>query len=171
MAKEAGLSLSVIYHYYATKQELLFDVLNEGIDSFHGVLARHAWPDASSDPVERFLILVASMVEYRAKLPIDSMLFIREVRNLDPEYAQRIAARRSASQKFFDQVIGEGIDAGVFKTPYPDDARRAIIAMLNVIPDWYRPSGKLKIDALTARYSRLALSIVEYDGDLDALPK
>ncbi|KUH87731.1 hypothetical protein AU186_03600 [Mycobacterium sp. GA-1999] len=171
MATEAGLSLSVLYHYFATKQELLFDILNEAIDDFHAVLARHAWENASSDPLERFLILVASMVEYRARSPIDSILFIREVRNLDPQYAKQIGVRRSAAQDLFEQVIGDGIDSGVFKTPYPDDAHRAIIAMLNAIPEWYRPSGKLKVENLVARYSRLGLAIVEYVGDLDTLPE
>lgn len=170
IAKEAGLSLSVLYHYYASKQELLYGVLNEAIDSFHAILEGHLSTAADADPVQRLLVLVESLVEYRANLYIDSLLFIREVRNLEPEYAQRISGRRADIQALFDTVISSGVKAGVFKTPYPDDARRSIIAALNVIPDWYRQPGQLTVEMLAARYMRLALAIVEYDGDLGTSP-
>lgn len=169
LAREAGLSLSVLYHYYASKQELLYAVLNDAIDSFHEILEEHTLaPDA--DPVERFLVLVESMVEYRAKLRIDSLLFIREIRNLEPEYADRLGSRQSDIVKLFDNVIADGLESGRFHTPHPDDARRTLIATLNAIPEWYRPSGRISVSTLVARYARLALVIVEYDGDLDTLP-
>ena len=89
-------SLSVLYHYYASKQELLYGVLNEAIDSFHAILARHS-TDEHATPVNKTLALVASMVEYRAALRIESLLFIREMRNLEPDYVgqSRIGVRTS----------------------------------------------------------------------------
>jgi AcrR family transcriptional regulator len=171
LAKEAGLSLSVLYHYYASKQELLYGVLNEAIDSFHDILARHSFDaDTKEDPVKRFLVLVESMVEYRANLRIDSLLFIREIRNLEPDFLERLSSRRADVRGLFDAVIADGIAAGVFKTPYPDDARRTLIATLNAIAEWYRQPGDLTVQMLVARYSRLALALVEYDGDLATTP-
>ncbi len=169
LAREAGLSLSVLYHYYASKQELLYGILNDAIDSYLEILKRHE-PDPDADPVDRFLVLVESMVEYRAKLKIDSLLFIREIRNLEPEYAERLKNRRSDIVKLFDTAIADGVESGDFRTPYPDDARRTIIATLNGIPEWYRPAGRLSVKALVSRYSRIALTIVEYKGDLDTMP-
>lgn len=168
LAREAGLSMSVLYHYYASKQELLYGVLNDAIDSFHEILQQHT-PEQDADPVERFLVLIESMVEYRAKLRIDSLLFIREIRNLEPEYAQKLAARQSDVVELFDAVIAEGVESGDFATPYPADARRTLVATLNTIPEWYKPSGHLSVSALAARYSRIALAIVEYTGDLTRL--
>ncbi|QLL06381.1 TetR/AcrR family transcriptional regulator [Mycobacterium vicinigordonae] len=166
IAKEAGLSLSVLYHYYASKQELLYGVLNEAIDSFHKILERHS-ADSTTDPVQHFLVLVDSMVEYRAKLRVDSLLFIREIRNLEPDYARRLSTRQADVVGLFDAAIAAGLAAGVFHTPYPDDARRTLIAALNAIPEWYRPSGTIGIDELTKRYRRLALALMEYGTDGD----
>jgi AcrR family transcriptional regulator len=171
LAREAGLSLSVLYHYYASKQELLYGVLNEAIDSFHDILGRHtAATGATPDPVDRFLVLVESMVEYRANLRIDSLLFIREIRNLEPEFAERLSGRRADVVGLFDAVIAQGVATGVFKTPYPDDARRTLIATLNAIAEWYRQPGEITVGMLVDRYLRIALAIVEYDGDLDTKP-
>ncbi|KUH87756.1 MULTISPECIES: TetR/AcrR family transcriptional regulator [unclassified Mycobacterium] len=172
IAREAALSFSVLYHYYASKQELLYGVLNEAIDSFHDILARHSASDerAGDDPVDRFLILIESLVEYRANRRVDSLLFIREIRNLEPEYAERLSDRRAAVAGLLDEVIAQGVKTGAFKTPYPDDARRTLIAALNAIAEWYRPAGNITVDMLVSRYLRIALAIVEYDGDLDIKP-
>jgi AcrR family transcriptional regulator len=172
IAQEAGLSLSVLYYYYASKQELLFGVLNEAIDGFHQILTRHSTDgEPSADPLPRFLVLINSMIEYRTVQYLDSLLFIREFRNLEPEFAEQIADRRAHVRDLFSDVIADGVESGVFRTPYPDDARRAIVAMLNAIAVWYRQPGELTIEALTARYTHIALQIVEYSGDLDALDK
>lgn len=51
---------------------------------------------------------------------------------------------------------------GIFLTPYPDDARRAVIAMCNAIAEWYRTEGPVSVDELVERYVALALTVVEY---------
>jgi AcrR family transcriptional regulator len=169
LAREAGVSLSVLYHYYASKQELLYGVLNDAIDEFHQILARGmADVDVSEDPTRSFLVLVDSTVRYRAKLPDESLLFIREFRSLEPQFAERLAGRRDEVGRLFTEAIHNGVRAGVFRTPYPDDARRAIVAMLNGIANWYRTSGQLTTEQLVERYKRLALVIVEFDGDIPA---
>jgi AcrR family transcriptional regulator len=169
LAREAGVSLSVLYHYYASKQELLYGVLNDAIDAFDQILARGmANVDASHDPTASFLVLVESTVEYRAMLPEESLLFISEFRSLEPQFAERLAGRRDEVGRMFAAAIENGVRAGVFRTPYPDDARRAIVAMLNGIANWYRTSGPLTVEQLMERYKRLALVIVEFNGDIPA---
>ncbi len=172
IAKESGSSLSVLYHYYGSKQELLYGVLNDAIDSFHATLESHA-PDLAQnpDPVNRFAAVIQSLVVYRATRKLDSLLFIREFRNLEPKYAQLISRRRADVRELLDTVITDGVAAGVFKTPFPADARRTIVAMLNAIAEWYRQPGELTIEMLVARYTRLALAVVEYTGDLNTKPK
>jgi hypothetical protein len=59
-------------------------------------------------------------------------------------------------------VIERGAAEGVFLTPYPDDARRAVISMCNAIAQWYRPDGEVSPDELVERYLSLALAVVEY---------
>jgi hypothetical protein len=66
-----------------------------------------------------------------------------------------------ASQQFRD-VIDGGIAEGIFLTPYPEDARRAVIAMCNAISQWYDAAGPLDVEDLVGRYVSLALTLVEY---------
>lgn len=170
LAREAGLSLSALYHHYASKQDLLYGMLNDAIDEFHAILGERMntlSPDA--DPAERLKVLVKSTVEYRAQMPEESLLFLRELRNLDPPFAEPLIRRRDEVGDLFTQAIDDGVRCGLFTTPYPQDARRAVLAILNAIPSWYRVSGEISVDMLVCRYQRLSLTIVEYRGDLDDL--
>jgi AcrR family transcriptional regulator len=168
LAREAGLSLSALYHYHSSKQELLYGVLDDAIDKFHAILRRRMdGVDTKADPVVWFLVLVHSTVEYRAVCPEESLLFIREQRNLESPYAERLTVRRNEVGALYTAAIEAGVEAGVFTTPYPVDARRAILAMLNAIPNWYRASGGIDVETLVARYQRLALVILEYRGSPD----
>lgn len=168
LARKAGLSLSVLYHYYSSKQELLYGMLNDVIDDFCCLL-RCRLDEIGSDtgPVRQLMALVESTVEYRACLPEESLLLIREMRNLELPYTEFLKERRREVVAIYATAIDRGVEAGVFTTPYPADARRAIFAMLDAIPTWYRPTGEITVDMLIKRYRRLALAAVEYNGSLD----
>jgi len=169
LAREAGVTLSVLYHYYGSKQELLYQLLDAAVDSFHRIHQQRADVlGPADDPVARYLLLIDAIVRYRAILPNESLLFIREFRNLEPQFAERLAHRRTTVAALFTEAIKAGVDSGVFSTPFPDDARRSLLATLNSIPNWYRDDGDITVDVLVQRYQRLALVIVEFTGSLPA---
>ncbi|MCX5315148.1 hypothetical protein [Streptomyces sp. NBC_00154] len=51
---------------------------------------------------------------------------------------------------------------GLHQTEYPDNARRAVIAMCNAIAQWYGPDGPVTEDELVERYVSPAPAVVEY---------
>ncbi|NDJ89714.1 TetR/AcrR family transcriptional regulator [Mycolicibacter kumamotonensis] len=168
LARKAGLSLSVLYHYYSSKQELLYDLLIDVVDDFYCLL--RCRPDEMGNdtgPVRQLMALVESTVEYRAYLPEESLLLIREMRNLESPYTEFLKERRREAVAIYATAIDRGVEAGVFTTPYPADARRAIFAMLDAIPNWYRRTGDVTVDMLIKRYQRLALAAVEHNGSFD----
>jgi AcrR family transcriptional regulator len=163
LAREAGITLSVLYHYYTSKQELLYQVLNDAVDAFHTIYEQRMTEiGPGADPVSSFLLLVDATVRYRALLPNESLLFIRELRNLEPQFADRLATRRDEVAHLFAELIRAGVESGAFATPFPDDACRSLLATLNAIPNWYRNGGDITVEQLVERYQRLALVIVEY---------
>jgi AcrR family transcriptional regulator len=167
LAREAGVTLSVLYHHYGSKQELLYQLLDAAVDSFHRIHQQRTQAvDPAEDPVLRYLLLIDAIVRYRALLPNESLLFIREFRNLETQFAERLAHRRNTVATLFSDAITAGVDSGAFSTPFPDDARRSLLATLNSIPNWYRDGGDITVDVLVRRYQRLALVIVEFTGNI-----
>ncbi|WP_037570872.1 TetR/AcrR family transcriptional regulator [Phaeacidiphilus oryzae] len=161
IARRAGMSLSAMYHYYSGKDELLAALVEESSDAFFAA-CRSALAEAGEEPGERLSAMVAATVRYRAERRVESQLLIAEWRHLSEERREAARKRQHDGTALFQEIIEDGVAQGVFRTPYPDDARRSVIAMCNAIAQWYRVEGELSVDELASRYVELALVLVEW---------
>jgi len=101
-------------------------------------------------------------VRFRVEHPVKSSITLTEERSLSAENLAHYRERTARGTRQFQQAIESGVAAGLFHTPYPDDARRGIIAMCNAIAQWYRSDGELTPEELVEHYVSLALTLVEY---------
>lgn len=146
IAHRAGVSLSALYYWYPGKHDLLAAILDEDLDHYFAA--------------EQLAALVGATVRYRVDHPVRSSVVLSEGRSLQPEQQAAYRRRLDEAADQFRTVIERGVASGEFSTPYPDDARRAIIAACNDITQWYRPDGAIGVDELARRYADLALTIV-----------
>jgi AcrR family transcriptional regulator len=161
IAQRAAVSLSALYHYYGGKQELLYALLDEGMDVYEQACL-DALAQVGDDPAERLEALVEALIRFRTAPRGGSQLELTEERGLNPEQHAALRVRQNVATARFRDVIEDGRDQSIFLTPYPDDARRTIIAACNAIAQWYRPDGPLPLETLVERYVGIALAVVEY---------
>lgn len=161
IAQRAGVSLSALYYYYKGKQELLVAILDDGLDAYFSSCER-ALDAVGDDPAERLEALVEATVRFRIDHRAKSSIVLTEGRSLEPEHLARYRENEERGSRQFREVIEDGVARGLFLTPYPDDARRAVIAMCNAVAQWYRADGEVGPDELVERYVALALVVVEY---------
>jgi AcrR family transcriptional regulator len=164
IARRAGVSMAALYSHYAGKQELLFAVLRESVEDYFVACERALaglTGERADDPTAHLEALVRATVRYRVRRRDESALNLIEVRNLEPRYRKLLDARVDTATRMWAGVIDDGVRAGAFGTPWPDDARRAVIAMCNAIADWYHPEGAVSVDELVERYVGLARTIVQ----------
>ncbi|RNL86577.1 TetR/AcrR family transcriptional regulator [Halostreptopolyspora alba] len=161
VAKRAGLSLSALYYWHSSKQELLAVVLEDSINDYFRTCdsALHA---AEDDPTSRLCALVRATVDYRVRRRVESTLAAQEFRNLEEPYARRLVKLREPATRMWQGIIDEGVREGVFRCPHPRDARRAIQAACNAIAQWYDPNGDVDPGELAERYVAIALRIVDH---------
>jgi AcrR family transcriptional regulator len=161
IAQRAGMSLSAMYHYYSGKQELLHAILEESLDTYFASCAR-ALAEVGKEPADRLSAVVAATTRFRAEHLTRSNILLSEERSLDPERLASYSSRHAEATNLFRHAIDAGVAEGVFLTPYPDEARRAVIAMCNAVAQWFRSDGALSLDELVDRHVAIALTIVEY---------
>jgi AcrR family transcriptional regulator len=161
IAARAGMSMSALYHYYPGKQDLLWAILEEGVNAYTAT-CEAALSKVGDDPAERLEAMVTASVDFRVEHPAKSSIPMTEERSLSEENAAAYRRRLAESTARWQSIVEAGVQAGLFHTPYPDDARRGIIAMCNAVSQWYRPDGPLTRDELVERYVYLALTLVEF---------
>jgi AcrR family transcriptional regulator len=160
IARRAGLSLSALYYWHPSKQDLLAALIEENtLDYLRRCdLALTAIGD---EPAARLAALVRATVEYRVQRQTQSNISNREWRNLEPPHAERLQALRVKASTIWAEIIDAGVRRGDFRCEHPVDARRAAQAACNAIAEWYSPAGPLTPEDLVERYTLIVMRIVD----------
>jgi AcrR family transcriptional regulator len=160
IAQSAGTSLSNLYNYYPSKQALLFTILTNSNDELLERL-RNAVEKPNLGPVDKLAAAVRAHVGFVIDHQQLSLVALSEVRYLTGQYRVDIVRGRDEADRIFRDIIGEGAASGAFRTPYPDDAARAILSMTSAISTWFRRDGRLTGAQVAEAHSRYALGLVE----------
>ena len=159
IASRAGLSVPGLYHHYPSKQALLGGLTNavmrELLDRTHAAVA-----EAGPTPGERFDAVIESLLRFHMYRREQAFVASRETRSMEPESRKAYIALRDEQQEMLDDIVREGVAAGLFRTPFPEDASRAVVTMCVAVSTWYREDGPLSPDELVERYLAIARSTV-----------
>ncbi|WP_433503102.1 TetR family transcriptional regulator [Pseudonocardia halophobica] len=160
VARESGLSVSGIYHYHASKQEMLQRILDLGMEDL--LWRCRAAVDAGADEVERFALLVETMALFHTHRREVGFLAASEMRSLDESARADMTVRRALQQRLVDTQVAAGVESGRFETPFPREVSRAVVTMCKSIAEWFNPAGDLRPDEVAARYVHFGLEMVRY---------
>jgi acetoacetyl-CoA synthetase len=163
LAERSGLSVPGIYHHYRSKQDILFDLMMVVIDELIE-RCRYALEEAADDPLAKFDAIVESLLLFHMHRQKGAVLSANETRSLTAEHRDRYTARRDEQQRMLDVVVSDGVGAGIFHTPHPGDASRAITSLCLGVAVSYRSDGELEEDEFLNRYRTIAQAIVGCDS-------
>jgi AcrR family transcriptional regulator len=153
VAKACGATKSMLYHYFPTKDDLLFAMLMEHLERvLHGVEEAIA---LEAPPREKMLALVHGYTQKSAQSRRRHMVAMQDVKYLPkPKQAPLIDLQRKLTDRVADLLreVNPGLPEEVYK-PYT----MMLIGMLNWTDTWYRPGGTMKPQELCDRISRLFL--------------
>lgn len=160
IAERAALSVAGLYHYYPSKQRMLETLLDLTMSDL-AARTDLALAD-SADPAERFALLVECQALYHTHRRELAFIGASEMRSLDRPARRRIAAVRSDEQRKVDRPVADACAAGVFATPRPREASRAVITMCTALASWYRPGGAATPEEIAEQYVAFALDLVQW---------
>ncbi|AVI00219.1 helix-turn-helix domain-containing protein (plasmid) [Streptomyces sp. WAC00288] len=158
IARAAGLSVSGLYHYHSSKQDMLQAILHLTMSD---LLERStAARDEGRDPVERFSLLVEHLVLWHTYRRTLGFVGASEMRSLEPRSRHEIAAMRIAQQRMVEREVEAAVRLGRFTTLHPHEATRAVVTMCVAIPSWYQADGPLSPEQIAAQYIAFALEVM-----------
>ncbi|MZD07535.1 TetR family transcriptional regulator [Streptomyces sp. SID5785] len=158
IASRVGVTVPALYYHYENKQALLTTLLEA---SMRDVLdrCRAAAAEAGDDPLARFRAMVESIALSMAHR--QGLAFLdTEIRSLEPANRARYVALRDYLEHMLLDTVRDGVARGMFTTPYPADAVRAVLVMCQGVANWYRADGPLTPAQLAERQVVLSLGTV-----------
>jgi TetR/AcrR family transcriptional regulator, cholesterol catabolism regulator len=139
IADAAGLAKPSLYHYFSTRDEILF-AINE--QAFNFLFERTAERSALTDDPELLLRgIFEDTFALVHELPGYSRVVFEHLRHLAPEFRSQLLARRKGWQKHVQDIVEAGIASGAFRPVDSHEATLAILGMINWSHQWYSPRG------------------------------
>ncbi|GAA1271475.1 hypothetical protein GCM10009609_38250 [Pseudonocardia aurantiaca] len=158
IAARAGLSVSGIYHYYASKQQMLVSILDHTMTD---LLARAGAAQAEGrDAVERFSLLIEHLALFHTHRRELGFVGASEMRSFDADNRQKIAELRITQQRMVDHEVEEAVRQGRFRNDHPHEAARAVVTMCTALPTWWRPDGPYSPEQIAQQYVDFALDLM-----------
>src|SRR5262245_50017394 len=156
LAAEVGIQAGSLYNHISTKQELLFDLIQDHINELLRQLDRAL--DGKEEPVEKLRAFVTFHVTYHMTRKREVFIANSELRSLEPKNYEVIVALRSAYERRLADILTDGVEEGVFEVADIQVATFAIISLLTGLCSWYRPGGRLTKEGIVAADEKLVMS-------------
>lgn len=137
LADEAGLGKPTLYHYFASKADILFEMHQLHIDAIISGLDEVA--GKCSEPGDVLTQACAYTLREIAEHPGYVRAFMEHYGDLEGEHRAEIRKRR---QEYFDRICGvikNGVAAGKFRKSDPMISTLAFLGMCNWAYKWYPP--------------------------------
>lgn len=159
----AGITVGSIYHHFASKQEILHDIMTRVLTEVIST-TRLAVLEAGAEPVAQLHNLMRAWALFHIARREEALVGITEIRSLEAEGRRVVIALRDEQEAVFRQVVDRGVAQGAFATVHPIAAVRAILSMGQSIAVWYRPDGESTPSQIADAYAELALGTVRAVG-------
>lgn len=155
IAAALELSKGGLYHHFQSKDEILFDLMNQAMDITEERVIKAA--RGISDPEERLRAVIRlhiGVVLSQSDWEITVML--HENHPLSPSLRKRINGRKKDYIHFVENLVGEvQRKRGSQSSVNPRAAAFALLGMVNWIYQWYKPQGALQEEQLARQYTEI----------------
>ena len=151
IAKAVHLTKAGLYHHVESKDRLLYEIMNYGMDILDETVLKKV--EGISDPREKLRQTIAGHIDLvvRAR-DREITVILHENRSLKGELRRKINARKREYIIFLEELITEvQRNAGRVLVP-PRLAAFALLGLVNWLYQWYDVGGPITEEELSAAY-------------------
>jgi AcrR family transcriptional regulator len=163
IAADAGITIATLYFHCGTKEQLLFDVLEERMNQLQDGSAA-AVARVTGDWSERLAAAIRFLVRFTARPDEGAAISTSELRGLSGDLRARHLVTRDAYEHHVREIVQGGIDAGEFEPLDVPVLTAGIIGMCLTVARWYRADGRLTPEQIADEYVQFALRGLSRDA-------
>ena len=146
IARELGMNQSSLYHYFASKQDILFTLMNDAMDDVLAILEEISSTDLL--PEDRLNRVLSFYTQYYAGDQERLILLINEMNSLNEEYRSILVGKQRQYVQLIKSILEELAAQGKIKQIDPAIATFAFFGMVHYTIKWYHKDGPVSLDQL-----------------------
>ncbi len=156
IAEALGITKAGLYHYIHGKTELLFDIMQYGLDELEREVAKPARKIADAEVRLRFMIGMHARIVTRGEGAVT--ILVDEARALTPAQNRKISRRKRAYLDFLRATLNELKRQGKLRDVNLIVASFSLLGMINWLSRWYRADGPLGEERVAEQVVDIALN-------------
>jgi AcrR family transcriptional regulator len=138
----AGVTKGAMYHYFAAKDDLLYEIYHRLLALQTERLERLA--GGAGSPEERLRAAVMDVIDTSCAHLDGLTVFFRSMHLLPEDKRKAVRAERRRYHERFRSLVQEGQRDGTFRTDVPADlAVNFLFGAVHQLSTWWRPDGAL----------------------------
>ena len=155
IARALGITKAGLYHYFESKEALLFEITSYGLDRVRDEVILPA--RAVRDPEARLRQMVMRHARIATQGRGAIAQIVDEVRALPPPARKRVEERMRAYVDLVRETMVELRSAGRLRDVDPTVATFSVIGTILWLPRWFRQNGRLSQEQVANQIADIAL--------------
>jgi len=152
----AGVTKGAMYHYYDSKDDLLYEVYHQVLSMQLSHLEQIA--AGPGTPEQRLRAAAADVVQASLDNLDDLIVFFRSLHMLPDDKQAQVRAERRRYHNRFKELVDEGVAAGTFRADISSDiVVHYFLSVVNQLGSWYKPDGPLSPDQVGDLFAELLI--------------
>lgn len=167
MAHEAKLSQAGLYHYFASKEDLLFQVQKHTFTALRNSLAARL--DATMPPVERFKTLIANHLEFFIAHMDELRVCAFEHQRLTGKFYDQVLVIRRDYFRLAHNIVKDVLEANKGSMDTRPDSKRVtmyLFGALNWIHMWFNTQRRTDVDVIAQEIAAMVLFGIASKGEM-----
>ena len=147
IADASGLTKAGLYHHIRSKEHLLLEIQNYGMDVFEEQVLHAVMP--IKDPLERLKECMSRNIHLVTEgWSKEVTIILHEHATLTGEARSHINARKKRYVRYLEETFADAVRAGEIRPVNPKVATFAFLGQVLWIYKWFRADGAVPADAL-----------------------
>ena len=155
LAARVGINKATVYHYFASKEEILYHILREvGGGLLEGVRGAARSGDRPLDALEA---MIRFQIEYMEDHLEEVKVLVEEKKSLRADLMRTTRDTEGEILRLYKDTLARCAQQGLIRPVQVTTAAFGILGQINWLYHWYRPDGSLTIYELSDQVVSLLL--------------
>ncbi len=151
IAERLGIRRGSVYYYLDTKEELLFELMENVYTGFR--LAVDEIRASDLNALEKLRQLIRYHVKYLIENLVQTTLYLTEFRSLSAEHQAVVVDQEAAYKRAVFELIADGQREGTVREDIdPQIATMALLGAANWVYRWYGADGKTTAEQIAEQF-------------------